>query len=42
MEDNIQMELKETVWQGVYWISLAQDTDRWGALVNTVMEFHVG
>jgi hypothetical protein len=27
---NIRMGLRETVWEGVDWIRLAQDTDQWG------------
>jgi hypothetical protein len=36
--DNIKMDLRETGWVGMYWIDLAQDRDRWRALVNTVMK----
>jgi hypothetical protein len=36
-EDNIRMDLREVVWEGVDWIVLAQDRDKWRALVNTVM-----
>jgi hypothetical protein len=35
-EDNM-MDLKKIKWKGVDWIHLAQDRDRWWALVNTVM-----
>jgi hypothetical protein len=35
------MELRETGWEGVDWIHLAQDTDQWQAVVNTVMNFQV-
>jgi hypothetical protein len=28
-------------WDGMDWIDLAQDSDRWGALVNTVMNLRV-
>jgi hypothetical protein len=40
--DNIDMDLGEIVWGGVDWISLAQDRDKWRALVNAVMnlQFH--
>jgi len=31
------MDLKETGWEGVDWICVAQDTDLWWALVNMVM-----
>jgi ribosome biogenesis protein Nip4 len=36
-EDNIRKDLREIVWEGVDWIHLAQDRDRWWALVNAVM-----
>jgi hypothetical protein len=35
-EDNVKMDLTATVMEGVDWIHLAQDRDRWRALVNTV------
>jgi hypothetical protein len=35
--DNIGMELVEVGWGDVDWIRLAQDRDRWKALVNSVM-----
>jgi hypothetical protein len=35
--DNIKMDLREMGWDGMDWIDLAQDRDRWMALVNTVM-----
>jgi hypothetical protein len=35
--DNIKMYLKEIGWDGMDWIDLAQDRDRWRALVNMVM-----
>jgi hypothetical protein len=35
-EDNIKMDLQEMEGGGD-WIELAQDRDRWRALVNTVM-----
>jgi hypothetical protein len=28
------MDLRETGWDGVYWIDMAQDRDQWRALVN--------
>jgi hypothetical protein len=37
-KDNIQTDRKEIVWEGVNWIHLAQDRDRWRAVVNTAME----
>jgi hypothetical protein len=39
-EDRIRMDLKEIGW-GVNWIRLVQDTDRWRAVVNVVMNFRV-
>jgi hypothetical protein len=36
-EDNIKMDLWEIVFGDMDWINLAQDRDRWRALVNTVM-----
>jgi CRISPR/Cas system-associated protein Cas7 (RAMP superfamily) len=40
-EDNIKMDLREIGFWGVDWINLAQDRDRWRALVNTVMNLLV-
>jgi hypothetical protein len=39
--DNIEMDLGEIGWDGRDWIELAQDTDQWRALVNTVMNLRV-
>jgi hypothetical protein len=35
------MDLRETGFGDVDWIDLAQDRDRWRALVNTVMNLRV-
>jgi PAS domain-containing protein len=35
--DNIKMDLVEVEWGDVNWIGLAQDRDKWKALVNAVM-----
>jgi hypothetical protein len=40
-EDNIKMDLREVVWQSVDWFDLAQDSDRWRAVVCTVMNLRV-
>jgi hypothetical protein len=39
--DNIKMNLRDIGWDGMNWIDLAQDRDRWRALVNTVMNLRV-
>jgi hypothetical protein len=39
--DNIKMDLLETGSTVVDWIGLAQDTYRWRALVNAIMNFWV-
>jgi hypothetical protein len=39
--DNIKMDLLEIGWGSVDWIGLAQDRDRWRALVDAVMNLRV-
>jgi hypothetical protein len=39
--DNIKMDLVQIGWGGVDWIGLAQDRDKWRALVNVVMNLRV-
>ena len=40
-EDNIKMDLREVGGGGVDWMKLAQDRDRWQALVCTVRNLQV-
>jgi hypothetical protein len=40
-DDEITMDLREIGYGDVDWIQLAQDRDRWRALVNTVMNMQV-
>jgi hypothetical protein len=39
--DNIKIDLRETGGGGMDWIDLAQNRDRWRAVVNTVMNLRV-
>jgi hypothetical protein len=39
--DNIKIDLREIGWDFMDWIDLAQDRDKWRALVNTVTNFRV-
>jgi hypothetical protein len=38
---NIKMDLGEIKWDRKDWVDLAQDTDQWKALINTVMNLQV-
>ena len=40
-EDNIKMDLQKVGWGDMDWIDLAQDRDKWQALVNAVMNLQV-
>jgi hypothetical protein len=39
--DNIKMNLREILWGGTYWFDLAQDSDQWRAVANTVANIRV-
>jgi hypothetical protein len=39
--DNIRMDLGEVGWGDVHWIGLAQDRNRWRALVNSILNLRV-
>jgi len=36
-KDNIKMDLQYVRWGGMDWIALAQDRDRWQAVVKVIM-----
>jgi hypothetical protein len=40
-DDGVRMDLRETGLGGVDWIRLAQDRDRWRAVVGAVMNLRV-
>jgi hypothetical protein len=40
-EDNIKMNIQEVEWGGMDWIDMAQDRDRWRAVVSAVMNLWV-
>jgi hypothetical protein len=39
--DNVKMDLGEIGWGGEDWAGLAQDKDKWRALVNAIINFRV-
>jgi hypothetical protein len=39
--NNIKMDLRERVWDGMDWSDLAQDRDQLRALVNSVIDLRV-
>jgi hypothetical protein len=41
MVDNIKLDLRDIGWGGMDWTDLAQDSDQWRTLVNTVMNLRV-
>jgi len=36
-ENNIKVDIQEAGWDDIRWNNLAQDRDRWRALVNVIM-----
>jgi hypothetical protein len=40
-ENSVITALREVGWEDVGWMHLAQDRDKWWALVNTVMNIQV-
>ena len=40
-EDKLKMDLQEVGWEDMDWIDLAQDRDRWRALVNGVIGLNI-
>jgi hypothetical protein len=41
MGEYIKMDLQEVECEGVDWIDLAQDRDRWGSVVNAEINLRV-
>jgi hypothetical protein len=41
IDGNIKLDTKVIGWVGMDWIHLAKSTDKWRAVVNTVMNFRV-
>lgn len=39
--DNIEMDFKEVEWEGINWIELAKDRERWRVLLNGVMRLDI-
>jgi hypothetical protein len=40
-DDNNKMDFQEVGWESMEWIQLAQDRDRWQALLNAVINLRV-
>jgi hypothetical protein len=40
-EDNIKIDFQNVIWVGMDWIEVAQDRDRWRAVVNVVVNLRV-
>jgi hypothetical protein len=41
MGDNFKMDLQETGWEGLDWIDLAWDRDKWWAFVVLVLYLQI-
>jgi len=41
-EDNTEIEFWEVQWESVDWIHVAEDMERWRAVLNTVMKLLAG
>jgi hypothetical protein len=41
MEDTIKMDLQEVGCEGMDWINMAQDRERWRVLVNVVKNLRI-
>ena len=40
-EDNIRMDVQDVEWEGMNWIYLTQDRDKWWAVVDAVTNIRV-
>ena len=40
-EDNIKMDLREMIWEGLNWIGLARDRDKWRFVGNMAEKLRV-
>jgi hypothetical protein len=40
-EKNIKIDFKDICWEDVNWIHLAQDLDKWWAVVSTIMNLQI-
>ena len=39
--EDIKVDLKELCWEGVDWMDVAQDRDKWRAIVKSAINFRV-